>query len=274
MNKKAMSAAASTDLGNTAPKLDRTNPKKMGPKDDTGPKLESTSPKMTGPKVMIYVTTHMSGQHIWQLKSCWPTALQNSLLLNSSDVVVYLTPNTVASKNVTNSDVRLLQHTFRNQKLTIHTRPNLGYQESATAALTDAMAEGWWEGYDWIVRVNPDVIIRDDSQLWNIVNHDKNATGILVNCVNSVASPAVHTDFFAIRPRALLLDNLISQGSAERDFTNAIKKSIIGKGNHRWLDAARPTNNICRAGHGRDVQTTPVLHHHYKTDTFTCPIPF
>ena len=39
-------------------------------------------------KVMLYVTTHISPQHIWYLKSCWFPALQNSLLLCSSDVVV------------------------------------------------------------------------------------------------------------------------------------------------------------------------------------------
>eukprot|EP00585_Thalassiosira_rotula_P011094 CAMPEP_0196154208 /NCGR_PEP_ID=MMETSP0910-20130528/38464_1 /TAXON_ID=49265 /ORGANISM="Thalassiosira rotula, Strain GSO102" /LENGTH=145 /DNA_ID=CAMNT_0041418171 /DNA_START=10 /DNA_END=447 /DNA_ORIENTATION=+ len=145
------------------------------------------------------------------------------------------------------------------------------------------MAEGWWEGYDWIVRVNPDVIIRDDSQLWDIMNHDENATGILVNCIQSVAHPVVHTDFFAIQPRVLLRENLISRGSAEKNaekvFTNAIKKSIVGEGNHRWLDAARPKRMVCRAGFERDMRTTPVLHYHHKdvskeTDNFNCPIPF
>lgn len=43
-------------------------------------------------KVMLYVTTHMSPQHIWYLKSCWLPALQNSVLLRNSDVVVYLNP--------------------------------------------------------------------------------------------------------------------------------------------------------------------------------------
>ncbi len=53
----------------------------------------SSKESIKGLKVMLYVTTHMSAQHIWYLKSCWIQALQNSLLLRSSDVVVHLNPS-------------------------------------------------------------------------------------------------------------------------------------------------------------------------------------
>ena len=39
-------------------------------------------------KSMLYITTHMSEQHVWYLMSCWPGALKHSLLLNSSDVAI------------------------------------------------------------------------------------------------------------------------------------------------------------------------------------------
>ena len=68
-------------------------------------------------KVMLYVTTHMSPQHIWYLKSCWYPALQNSLLLRSSDVVVYLNP----PENELQEAKKILQDTFEHQKLTILT---------------------------------------------------------------------------------------------------------------------------------------------------------
>ena len=69
-----------------------------------------------GLKVMLFVTTHMSSQHIWHLKSCWPPALQNSVLLNTADVVVYLNPEEKERKEAMN----ILKHTFRDQNLTIH----------------------------------------------------------------------------------------------------------------------------------------------------------
>ena len=69
-----------------------------------------------GLKVMLFVTTHMSLQRIWHLKSCWPPALQNSVLLNTADVVVYLNPEEKERKEAMN----ILKHTFRDQNLTIH----------------------------------------------------------------------------------------------------------------------------------------------------------
>ena len=111
-----------------------------------------------GLKVMMFVTTHISSEHIWHLKSCWPPALQNSVLLNTADAVVYLNPKEEERKEA----MDILHHTFRDQNLTIHVRDNPGYQEGAMAALSDATREGWFSGYDWVIQ-HPDVIIRDDT---------------------------------------------------------------------------------------------------------------
>ena len=153
-------------------------------------------------KVMLYVTTHMSPQHIWYLKSCWFPALQNSLLLCSSDVVAYLNP---ANDTLQEEAKKLLKGTFQNQKITIHDHINPGKEAGAKAALEDAAKEGWFKGYDWVIWLNPDVIIRNDTYILDVMQNDLNATAILINCAHFNPQKPIkfHTDFFAIKLGAL-----------------------------------------------------------------------
>lgn len=258
---------------------------------------ERINDQKEGLKVMLFITTHMSMDHVWFLKSCWPPALQNSHLLNASDVVVYMTPPSPTpppKDNVTDDkddattnhihNMKIIQQTFQHQNLTIHTRPNKGYHEGAKAALTDAIREGWWKGYDWVIRVNPDVIIRNDTFLLNVMNHDTNATAILINCVwqNKKRYPIVHTDFFALKPDALPSDIFLNSNgvqNAERSFTKDIGPAILQKGNHRWWDDARPKRTLCRAGSERPLEEVPIIHYAKAAgedlpSDFTCLVPF
>lgn len=83
----------------------------------------------------------------------------------------------------------------------MHDRSHLGMQEGAKAAISDASREGWFNDYDWVILVNSDVIIRNDTFMLDIMQNDPNATtAILVNCNGNNTSPKVHTDFFAIKP--------------------------------------------------------------------------
>jgi len=237
---------------------------------------------------MLFITTHMPLQHIWYLKSCWPPALQNSVLLNTADVVVYLNPEEKERKKA----MKILKHTFRHQNLTIHVRDNPGKQEGAMAALSDASREGWFSGYDWVIRLNPDVIVRNDTFIVNVMQNDPNATALLINCNNHTNSTVlkIHTDFFAIKPAFLpsgAFRNPVSN-NAERAFTNSITEVIVNKGNHRWIPGSHPLGGvICRAGYdlfgSRKREETPVIHSHQgvkelrhklKRKQFTCPIPF
>ena len=58
----------------------------------------------------------MSQTHQWYLKSCWPAAMRNSLLLNMSDITVYLNKS---EENKTYS-IELLHNVFSGRNLTIH----------------------------------------------------------------------------------------------------------------------------------------------------------
>lgn len=91
----------------------------------------------------------MSSAHIWFFKSCWSLVLQNSLLIRSSDVVVYLNPSRDVIRRETGK--KLLRETFQNQTVTIHERGGKSHQEGAKAALVDAMKEEWFKDYDWVI---------------------------------------------------------------------------------------------------------------------------
>ena len=97
---------------------------------------------------MLLVTTHMSDEHIWYLKLCWPEALQHSLLLRNADVIVYMSlkaneneeeeeseDEEDAEKRL-NDNQQLLQQTFlKDQKVTIHSKENLGYWAGSTGII-------------------------------------------------------------------------------------------------------------------------------------------
>ena len=151
--------------------------------------------------------------------------------------MAYLNP---ANDTLREEAKKLLKGTFQNQKITIHDRINPGKEAGAKAALEDAAKEGWFKGYDWVIRLNPDVSIRNDTYILNVImQNDLNATAILANCAhfNPQKPIKVHTDFFAIKPGALAPNTFINStiGNAELFFTNDISADIMNKGNHRWI---------------------------------------
>ena len=242
-------------------------------------------------KILLFITTHMSEQHIWFLKACWPAALKHSSLLRSSDIAVYLNP----PREERMSAIELLQQTFPNQPLAVHVDDpasrqcdtlnwNCNRQAGAIAALSDAARAGWFSGYDWIIRVNPDVIIRNDTWMLETMRSEPNVTGLLINCRNSTTSFNIHTDFFAIKTEALPADAFTTtvndrEGTpnAEYSFTRDIMNTVLKKGNMRWIPGAQPPDPVCRAGWKRDPTTTDVIHYHPAKKLMkdlTCPIPF
>merc|ERR1712151_73333 len=200
------------------------------------------------PKVLIYITTHMSNQHKDYLKYCWPPALKNSLLLNSSDIKAYVTPE---SADV-NESIQLLKDTFQGQNFTYHIQNNQGYQEGAIAAITDAAQNGRFDGYDWVFRMNPDVIVQNDTWMLDTIKNDNDASLLYTEClpgVNILNNTAkIHTDFFGLKPSALPEGQLLKTGKrAEALFSEQVAPLIV-KGQHRHIPEAFPLIPVyCRA---------------------------
>ena len=190
--------------------------------------------------------------------------------------MVYLNP---ADSNQRADAINLLNHTFINQNLTVQVRDGnpvsrAQKQFGAMQALSQAALLQWFDGYDWVIRLNPDVIVRDDTFLVDVIKNDPRATALLINCDGVNNSTRAHTDFFALKPEALRLNAFLhpSNPNAEYSFTHDIQ-SILESGGHRWIREAFPTRNACMAGYGKRFVNTPITHFHFDPNTPTCPIP-
>ena len=241
--------------------------------------------------ILLFITTHMSDQHLWYLNVCWPQVLMASPMLEKADKLVYLNTDAQNRERV----IEVSEETFRYQNLTIEEGDNPGLQQGAMAALSEASRLHWFDRYDWVIRLNPDVIIRDSTYLMDAMENDKHASALLINCVGDknedgtlkgfvgvtpINGNLVHTDLFAIKPSAMPQDAFLkpSSSNAEQSFTDDLR-SIIHNDEHRWIPDADPLaingKYVCRAGTGRDLQSASTSHFHVGKKAFfdgICPI--
>lgn len=186
-----------------------------------------------GLRVLTFITSHFSPDHIRCLQNRWPNVIAHSRLLQNSDFLVFATGPT---------NQTLLKQIFGNStNLHIHEEPNPGYQEGAILALKIAAERRWFAPYDWVIRLNPDVLILNDTDiLSNIMN--PNVDGIFIDCYNNSPGILLHTDWFAFRPSALPNSTFLESNfstNAETQFTYDMKPILDSK-QFIWLPGARP----------------------------------
>ena len=132
---------------------------------------------LTDLRVLLYVTSHSSLQHLQALKWIWPETVANSDLLKNSEAIFYVANQPPVLE-------KLLKDAFpTNSNVTVVNYTNDGYQEGAIKALSDAYQNNWFKGYDWVIRVNPDVIIRNDRWMLKQM-FDMDVWGVLVDCMD------------------------------------------------------------------------------------------
>lgn len=214
----------------------------------------------TPKRTLIYMSTHLSSEHVQFLQHCWPHVVATSSLVRNADVLVFITGQ--AQPKIT----EMLSSIFKSLNVTIKVFPNPGYQEGAILALDEALLENWFGSYNWVVRVNPDVIIRNDSWILETMN-DTNVDGIFVDCIDTPCAlgrcckaAQIHTDFFVVRPHAIARNvtaNLTSFKNAEWKATS-IFRSIVVSGRDRWLPTGSRRNGECRVR----GNSSPVVHDH------------
>jgi hypothetical protein len=137
-------------------------------------KLSATSRNL---KILIYITTHLSKQHVLYLQSCWPRLFARSRLFRQAHLAIFLTNEGGAPLNIT-----LIHAVFPPNKVkAIYVHPNPGHQEGATLAMNQGFERGYFDGYDWVIRVNPDVLIRNDTWLLNTFQ-DQTIHGVFADC--------------------------------------------------------------------------------------------
>jgi len=207
-------------------------------------------------RVLIFITTQFSGSHKKFLERCWPSLLNNSVLVQHADVMFF---------TATAPPPGMFSTIFPKKNVTVKEYQNPGYQRGSMLAMEQGLSLHWFSGYDWVVRVNPDVLILDDEWLIKTML-DNRVGGIFVDCIDKCKSQVsfcskglVNSDFFAFRVSEMpsnAFTRFENLGNAERQATAAFRH-IVAKGRDRWLPGTQ-LNWICRV-RGRSA---PVVHAH------------
>ena len=167
-------------------------------------------------RTLLYVTTHLSEWHTSGLRCLWPAAARRARLLRDADVVVFnsgrpataaqLAAVAAAFPRYNNRSVEIFSaEATRQVHRKAFTLGSTKKQMGAILALSEAEARGWFDGYDWVVRLNPDVIVSEDRFLRTHMARD-GIDAVLAFCGRSSPSRTtsrVHTDFMAWRPATL-----------------------------------------------------------------------
>lgn len=213
-------------------------------------------------RILVYITSHLSEAHYAYLENCWPALLERSPLFKQSDFMMFVTESWGQKTNMT-----LINFVFGGTSIAVHSAENPGYQEGAVLAITQAVEKNWFDAYDWVIRVNPDVLIRDDSFLLELLM-DPRIHGVFVDCLDRECPTGrhcvdrmIHTDFFAIRPSAISPSAVrgARQDHAESMITDAFS-SIVKDGADAWVPRSGPHRGYCKTS----GESSPVIH----TDDF------
>ena len=135
-------------------------------------------------------------------------------------------------------------HAIPNNTTLMYNKWNPGYQEGAMMSMSVFFEKKWWHGYEWIVRLNPDTFIYNDTLLKTMMFSNNNVDAVLANCEphvvynqsfgGTIKNFNVHTDFFAVRPEKLPPDAFSDwqkQKNAERQashiFANLVRNRRV-----------------------------------------------
>ena len=115
-------------------------------------------------RLLLYLATHLSDDHAACL-TCWPAMLAHAPLLRTADVLVYA-GGPAAAVPAARLSWESIVNALPNRNATIFFSSfNPGYQDGAKYAMHVALTSGWFDAYEWVVRINPDVMVFDESRL-------------------------------------------------------------------------------------------------------------
>ena len=214
-------------------------------------------------RVLLYMTTYDNPKHLHALQSCWPTLFAKSALLSNAALLVYI-DGEVADMEAWTSAVRSLSQMGQLERSPQNETSGEfiahGYQPGAMYAMHRPFEQHWFDGYDWVIRINPDVFIYNDTNLFALMS-DQHTWGIFANCAenNTGNHSLTQTDFFAVRPKHLNASDFAewhTQPNAEAYFTQRGVTSIWKAGKGRWLVDSNRNAPQCR------IQGGGIWHYH------------
>lgn len=224
-------------------------------------------PTTKQPSILLYITTHFSDQHIRYFHCCWPILVKQSPLISSAHVLIAAT-NT---SQVSLQELEFLENLFsknpsyqfryqtnntncdkyKNATKRFHRNPlkvpvNLK-QCLANQGVQIGIENRWMFAHDWVIRINPDVMIRKSSWLLETMSNSS-MEGIFVYC----HARQLHTDFFAVRPSSLKPDAFRKMAikanklNHERTAYREFKHLVEDPDKHRLLPDVEESQGSCR----------------------------
>ena len=201
-------------------------------------------------KFLTLITTHFLASHRNFLENCWTILVTHPFFSNRTDFHFYTTPNDQTRLfNIDNYTARL-RNIF--SKVSFTHSFALDKQMGAKSVMHDMRMQPVFEKYEWIMRLNPDVIVLDARRIVKMM-HMPHVDAIICNCnwrlakvynhtyTKSVvlARPwpkrpyykiwpivrytIVNTDFILFRPRAIAIRPNHTHLNAEYDMTNLLQ---------------------------------------------------
>lgn len=229
-------------------------------------------PAWSNLRVAVYMTTHWSSEHVQFLQKCWPAATTRLPLLRDAHLILHTSqlpdPDVMESLNFESIEVKLQP---QKEIPAGATEEEIEAQKQAGAkqAMLDPWTSNttsWFDGYDWVVRLNPDVLIRNDTWLRETMLN-QTIDCIAVDFSHPVKNfSALHSDFYAFRPAAIdrnaVFTELDRHPTAERHLGAAL---LAIRNRTAWIpNVKRKRRNARILGPG-----SPVIHWHGIVDF--CP---
>ena len=210
----------------------------------------------------------MSDQHRACLR-CWTWAMQHAPVLQTADVLVFAGASSPLPRPEAEEHERQWNATIRalpNPNITyIRSSYNPGHQSGAKWAMYAGVKQGWFsDQYDWIVRLNPDVMVLDERPLVGLLQSSRSQAVFLamknVTCSTSYGH-GVETDIYAFRPGAIspdVVDRLRCWGPEASDTSNCSNllnktaenfmagafRSLMKRGQVAWLTSSRAPSDV------------------------------
>ena len=245
-------------------------------------------------KVAIYMTTHLNQEHVEFLTKCWPAALQRLPLLHHADLLLYTSSTKHDDLFLNNSNIgfgNVTIHRYHESKVHHGNAPSKIdlFRQKQLGSLSGAMApyqlkrnwkdqlyqpksavnNSWFAGYDWIIRLQPDVLLRrDDWLISTMSNASTDAILVDYDHQDRLGETAIHADFYAFRPHAVNVSALIHKQQLQEasgrphaephlyaGFQDTIQKNTVAWLPHvqRYRDWGRVTGPKADVVHWHDV---------------------
>jgi hypothetical protein len=162
-------------------------------------------PLSTQVKIAIYMTTHQDDKHLSFLSRCWVKASHTLRLLSNADLIYY-------AGGATEDIPYPLLSTMGFRSIIVYPHVNSSYQQGAKRAMVDPYFHPhWFQSYDWIIKLNPDVLIRNDTWLIEqMLNTTAQAIAIRVQS-HGVNLNGFHSDFVAFRPQLYQMPHVTAE---------------------------------------------------------------